>query len=168
MYTTLIDAATLAAHLADPGWVVLDARFDLTAPERGEVLYRGGHIPGARYVSLDAHLSGVKTGANGRHPLPAPDVAAATFGALGVSRDRQVVLYDADLGMFPARGWWMPISARSFPDRRERSRVTSGWATSTARRLSPQQGEQVKVTVSTLGDDAVAIGAALSSSRAGA
>ncbi len=107
MYTTLIDVAALAAHLADPEWVVLDARFDLTAPEKGEVLYRGGHIPGARYVSLDAHLSGPKTGANGRHPLPAPDVAAATFAALGVSRQSQVVLYDADMGMFAARGWWM-------------------------------------------------------------
>lgn len=107
MFTTLIDAATLAAHLADPDWVVLDARFDLTAPERGEMLYREGHIPGARYVSLDAHLSGPKTGANGRHPLPSPEVAAATFASLGVSRQCQVVLYDADLGMFAARGWWM-------------------------------------------------------------
>ncbi|HUU36336.1 MAG TPA: sulfurtransferase [Vicinamibacterales bacterium] len=107
MFTTLIDAATLAAHLADPDWVVLDARFDLTAPEQGEVLYRAGHIPGARYVSLDAHLSGQKTGANGRHPLPSPEVAAATFASLGVSRQRQVVLYDADLGMFAARGWWI-------------------------------------------------------------
>lgn len=38
----------------------------------------------------------------------------------------------------------------------------------TARRLLPQQAEQVKVVLSTLGDDAVAIGAALASSRAGA
>ncbi|MEP7117351.1 MAG: sulfurtransferase, partial [Acidobacteriota bacterium] len=107
MHTTLIDAATLAAHLDDPTWVVLDARFDLTAPAKGEALYREGHIPGARYVSLDAHLSGAKTGANGRHPLPSPEQAAANFGALGVSRDSQVVLYDADMGMFAARGWWM-------------------------------------------------------------
>ena len=107
MYTTLIDAATLAQHLDDPSWVVLDARFDLTAPAKGETLYREAHIPGARYVSLDVHLSGAKTGTNGRHPLPAPDVAAATFGSLGVSRQAQVVLYDADLGMFAARGWWM-------------------------------------------------------------
>ena len=107
MHTTLIDAATLAAHLADPTWVVLDARFDLTAPAKGEALYREAHIPGARYVSLDAHLSGAKTGRNGRHPLPSPEAAAAAFGALGVSRDRQVVLYDADMGMFAARGWWM-------------------------------------------------------------
>jgi predicted NBD/HSP70 family sugar kinase len=35
----------------------------------------------------------------------------------------------------------------------------------TTRRLLPQQGEQVKVLLSTLGDDAVAIGAALASRR---
>ena len=107
MYTTLIDVATLAQHLDDPSWVVLDARFDLTDPAKGEALYRQAHIPGARYVNLDAHLSGTKTGANGRHPLPTPDATAANFGALGVSRQHQVVLYDADMGMFAARGWWM-------------------------------------------------------------
>jgi predicted NBD/HSP70 family sugar kinase len=37
--------------------------------------------------------------------------------------------------------------------------------TETARRLPPQQVEQVRVVLSTLGDDAVAIGAALSSAR---
>jgi thiosulfate/3-mercaptopyruvate sulfurtransferase len=107
MFTTLIDAPTLAQHLDDPTWVVLDARFDLTQPGKGEALYREGHIPGARYVSLDAHLSSEKTGTNGRHPLPAPDVVAARFGALGISNASQVVLYDADMGMYAARGWWM-------------------------------------------------------------
>jgi glucokinase len=38
----------------------------------------------------------------------------------------------------------------------------------TTRRLLPQQAQHVKVVLSTLGDDAVAIGAALASSRAGA
>lgn len=38
----------------------------------------------------------------------------------------------------------------------------------TTRRLLPQQAEQVQVVLSTLGDDAVSIGAALASSRAGA
>lgn len=107
MFTTLIDPQTLAGHLDDPTWVVLDARFDLAAPARGEALYREGHIPGARYVSLDTHLSGAKSGTNGRHPLPAPGVAASRFGALGIGAGTQVVLYDADMGMFAARGWWM-------------------------------------------------------------
>ena len=98
MHTTLIDAATLAAHLDAPSWVVLDARFDLANPAKGETLYREGHIPGARYVHLDTHLSGEKTGQNGRHPLPTPEVAAARFGALGIGPDTQVVIYDGDTG----------------------------------------------------------------------
>ena len=64
MFTTLIDPQTLAAHLNDPTWVVLDARFDLAAPGKGQALFHEGHIPGARYVHLDTHLSGAKTGAN--------------------------------------------------------------------------------------------------------
>ncbi|MGE0815925.1 MAG: sulfurtransferase [Vicinamibacterales bacterium] len=107
MHTTLVDPATLAAHLDDPAWVVLDARFDLAAPDRGEALYRAGHIPGARYLDLERHLSGEKTGANGRHPLPSRDEAARRFGALGIGAGSQVVLYDADMGAFAARGWWM-------------------------------------------------------------
>ena len=96
MFTTLIDPETLAAHLNDPTWVVLDARFDLAAPDKGQALFREGHVPGARYVHLDTHLSGPKTGANGRHPLPSPDDAATRFGALGIGPDTQVVLYDGD------------------------------------------------------------------------
>ena len=48
MHTTLVDPALLRDHLADPSWVVLDARFDLTAPARGAAQYGEGHIPGAR------------------------------------------------------------------------------------------------------------------------
>ncbi len=107
MFTTLIDPQTLAAHLNDPAWVVLDARFDLAAPDKGQTLFHEGHIPGARYVHLDTHLSGAKTGANGRHPLPSPEDAATRFGALGIGPGTQVVLYDGDTGMFAARGWWM-------------------------------------------------------------
>ena len=107
MHTTLIDTATLAAHLDDPSWVVLDARFDLAAPAKGESLYREPPVPGARYVHLDTHLSGEKSGTNGRHPLPTPEVAAARFGALGIGPDVQVVIYDGDTGMYAARAWWM-------------------------------------------------------------
>jgi len=107
MYTTLIDPVSLMSYLNDPSWVVLDARFDLTAPTKGEALYREGHIPRARYVNLDTDLSGPKIGTTGRHPLPDPAVAAATFGRLGIGPDSQVVVYDADAGQFAARAWWM-------------------------------------------------------------
>ncbi|MCC6380416.1 MAG: sulfurtransferase [Burkholderiales bacterium] len=108
MHDTLIDPATLASRLGDPGWVVLDARHDLAHPVdwgRGE--YRKGHVPGAVFVHLDTDLSAPKNGSNGRHPLPAPDVAAALFGRCGIGAATQVVCYDQDSGMIASRAWWM-------------------------------------------------------------
>ena len=107
MFTTLISPASLAAHLADDRWVVVDCRFDLAEPEKGELQYLDLHIPGARYAHLDRDLSGEKTGANGRHPLPTAEQMRERFGALGIGPDRQVVAYDADTGMYAARLWWM-------------------------------------------------------------
>ena len=107
MFKTLIDPATLAGHLDNPDCVVIDTRFDLADPAKGEQQYREGHIPGARYAHLDRDLSGEKTGSNGRHPLPTPDQMRARFGALGIGASKQVVVYDADNGMFAARLWWM-------------------------------------------------------------
>ena len=107
MHKTLVSPSTLAQYLNDPNWVVTDCRFDLTDPGKGETQYRAGHIPGARYAHLDRHLSGPKTGTNGRHPLPDTDVMARTFGELGIAPHTQVVAYDADSGMFAGRLWWM-------------------------------------------------------------
>lgn len=107
MFTTLIDAESLAAHLADPDWIVIDCRFDLVDPDQGERQYLDAHIPGARYAHLDRELSGAKTGTNGRHPLPTADEMRERFGRLGIAPGRQVVVYDADTGMFAARLWWM-------------------------------------------------------------
>jgi thiosulfate/3-mercaptopyruvate sulfurtransferase len=107
MFKTLIDPSTLATRLDDPSWVIVDCRFDLADPASGEQQYRAGHIPGARYAHLDRHLSGPKTGSNGRHPLPDPDILCRTFTDLGISAGSQVIAYDADSGMFAARLWWM-------------------------------------------------------------
>ena len=107
MHKTLVTPATLAQHVNDPSWVVVDCRFDLTDPGKGEALYRAGHIPGARYAHLDRHLSGPKTGTNGRHPLPETDVLCASLGSLGIAPHTQVVAYDADSSMFAGRLWWL-------------------------------------------------------------
>jgi len=107
MHETLIRPGDLAPHLADPRWVVVDCRFDLANPAWGEDQYVAGHIPGARYAHLDRDLSGTKTGANGRHPLPGVEQMKATFGALGIGQGTQVVAYDTDSGMYAARLWWM-------------------------------------------------------------
>ncbi len=110
MYTTLIDAQTLARALAGPGSegiLVLDCGFDLTDPGAGRRQYEAGHLPGAAYVHLDDTLSGAKTGANGRHPLPDREALAAALAALGADADTQIVAYDNAGGMYAARLWWL-------------------------------------------------------------
>jgi thiosulfate/3-mercaptopyruvate sulfurtransferase len=106
-YTTLVTTDTLAAHLADPRWIVVDCRFDLQNEELGRTQYLTAHIPGAVYASLADDLSGKKSGMNGRHPLPSIDLFAATVRRLGIDRDTQVVAYDQDAGIYASRLWWM-------------------------------------------------------------
>lgn len=107
MHKTLVSPSVLAQHLNDPSWVVIDCRFDLADPGKGEELYRHSHIPGARYAHLDRHLSGAKTGTTGRHPLPPSDEIIRVFSELGIGPHMQVIAYDADSGMYAARLWWM-------------------------------------------------------------
>jgi thiosulfate/3-mercaptopyruvate sulfurtransferase len=105
-YTTLVDTDTLARHLDDPTWVVFDCRHDLARPDWGAAEYARSHIPGARFLHLDRDLSAPMTGTNGRHPLPDPEAIAAKLGAAGVGPATQVVLYDAQAGVYAARAWW--------------------------------------------------------------
>ncbi len=103
-YTTLISTTDLAvAH----DIAIVDTRFDLTRPDWGEEEYRAGHIPGAVYAHLDRHLSGPKTGGNGRHPMPDLGAFKAQLGTWGIQAGVQVVVYDQIDGMYAARLWWM-------------------------------------------------------------
>lgn len=106
-YTTLVDAGTVAAHLADPDWVIVDCRFTLTVPAAGEAAWREAHVPGAHYAHLDRDLARPKTPTTGRHPLPDPVAFAAALGRWGVAPGRQVVVYDDSFGAMAARLWWM-------------------------------------------------------------
>ncbi len=106
-HTTLVSTAELAAHLDDPAWVVFDCRHDLAKPDSGAQDYAASHIPGARFLHLDRDLSAPATGKNGRHPLPDPQAFMRTLGAAGVDARTQVVAYDAQVGVYPARLWWM-------------------------------------------------------------
>ena len=105
MFTTLISADELKARLQ--ACIVIDCRFDLSAPEAGRAAYLQAHIPGALYAHLDTDLSGPKTADAGRHPLPDPAQLATTFGRFGITASSQVIAYDADNGMFAARLWWL-------------------------------------------------------------
>ncbi|MFZ6027972.1 MAG: sulfurtransferase [Chloroflexota bacterium] len=109
MFTTLITPLELAAHLDDPNWIVVDCRFSLADTGRGRAAYEQAHVAGAIYAHLNDDLSStVIPGVTGRHPLPAPEAAAAAFGRLGISPGMQVVAYD-DMGgaLAAARLWWM-------------------------------------------------------------
>ena len=104
-YTTLIDVATLAAHLNDADWLVVDVRHQLADVDYGERVYAEGHIPGAVFLHCDRDLSGGTTGSNGRHPLPSPARLAARLGEVGIGAATQVVVYDDAQGMIAGRLW---------------------------------------------------------------
>lgn len=107
-FTTLIDPNDLAAQLANPGWAIVDCRFALADPDRGEQAYLAGHIAGAVYAHLDRDLAGpVVPGRTGRHPLPEIAAFAQTLGNWGIGPGVQVVAYDDAGGAMAARLWWL-------------------------------------------------------------
>ncbi len=106
-WRTLISAAELAPHAADPHWLIVDCRFELGKPDSGERAYAAGHIPHAIYAHLDRDLAAPIAPATGRHPLPQPAKFAATLARWGVTPKTQVVAYDADNAAYAARLWWL-------------------------------------------------------------
>ena len=106
-FTTLIDVATVSAHLTDEAYRVVDCQFALNDPAWGQKAYHAAHIPGALFADLNRDLSGRPTGLNGRHPLPEVDDLRRVFGRLGIAEGIQVVAYDQDTGMFASRLWWL-------------------------------------------------------------
>ena len=103
MHTTLISAETLAQ--TRDRLRILDCRARLGDPEFGPQAYSAGHIPGARYASLDDDLAG-PPGAGGRHPLPDRHRLRDRFRAWGINDNDQIVAYDDAGGAFAARAWW--------------------------------------------------------------
>jgi thiosulfate/3-mercaptopyruvate sulfurtransferase len=107
-YETIVDVTTLAAHIGDPSWRIVDCRFKLGDPEAGARAHAEGTIPGAIYAHLDRDLSSpVIPGRTGRHPLPEREAFAATLGRWGIDESTQVVAFDDIGGAFAARTWWM-------------------------------------------------------------
>jgi len=104
----LISADQLAARLHEPALRILDCRYALDDPDYGGRSYADAHIPGARHADLERGLSGkIVPGVTGRHPLPHPEDLIATFRALGLNNDSEIVLYDDGPGAFAARAWWL-------------------------------------------------------------
>ncbi len=104
-WTTLVDAASLAAALDRDDLVLLDCRSVLTDPGDGARAHAEGHIPGAFHADLERDLSDMAQAGQGRHPWPRAEAFARTIARWGVTPTTQVVAYDADNGMYAARAW---------------------------------------------------------------
>jgi thiosulfate/3-mercaptopyruvate sulfurtransferase len=109
MHTILITAEALVALLKSSSPpMVFDCSFDLTDPAKGRAQYEEQHIPGARHADLNRHLSAHDAApSEGRHPLPSREQFAAWLGEVGLSPDRQVVVYDRQGANYCGRLWWM-------------------------------------------------------------
>jgi thiosulfate/3-mercaptopyruvate sulfurtransferase len=102
--TDPVVAVGALSALDDPV-VFADVRWYLGEPERGHAAYEIGHIPGAVYIDLEAHLS--SSDGPGRHPLPVREEFAARLSRLGIGDGDTVVAYDDRGGAVAARLWWM-------------------------------------------------------------
>lgn len=102
---SLVDTDWLEAHLDDPNVKILDGSWHLPATGRdGLAEYTTSHIPGAEHFDINAVSD--KTSSL-PHMLPTADAFAAAVGAMAITNDHRVIVYDAD-GLFSApRVWWM-------------------------------------------------------------
>ena len=107
MSTPLISTQQLADQLRSDKIIICDCRHDLMDLEKGRRAYAEGHIPGAHFLHLDENLSGIKTGKNGRHPLPDIDAFAKKMGDIGIDGTKQVIAYDDAGGPYATRLWWL-------------------------------------------------------------
>ncbi|KAB0573110.1 3-mercaptopyruvate sulfurtransferase [Brucella pituitosa] len=101
----VISRDDLKARLGEPGLAIVDASWYLPAAGRnGRDEYDAAHIPGA--VFFDQDLIADK-GSGLPHTLPSPELFARHVGAMGITADETIVVYDGP-GMFSApRVWWM-------------------------------------------------------------
>jgi thiosulfate/3-mercaptopyruvate sulfurtransferase len=107
-WSTLVSAEELSQSLGREGLVVVDCRFSLADPSAGGAAHAKAHIPGAVYAHLDRDLSDQRKRGEGRHPWPEADAFTAKLGEWGITRDSQVVAYDAgDGGLAAARLWFL-------------------------------------------------------------
>jgi len=105
MTDALVTTAWLADHLDDPAVVVLDGTYHLpTAKRDADAEFPEGHIPGAQRFDIDAVCDPADPLP---HMVPTAEAFAAAVGALGISNDTLVVVYDVYGLQSAARTWWM-------------------------------------------------------------
>ncbi|TIS58719.1 3-mercaptopyruvate sulfurtransferase [Mesorhizobium sp.] len=100
-----VDADWLQNRLGEPGLTIVDASWYLPAQKRdARAEYDAAHIPGARFLDQDA-VSDPDSPLP--HTLASPQYFAQYVGAMGISADDIIIVYDGP-GFFSApRAWWM-------------------------------------------------------------
>lgn len=101
--THIVTADWLEARLGSPGLSVLDVSWYL-ADRNARDDHAARHVPGAGFFDQDGV---VEPGVNLPNALPSPEVFAAAAGALGVTADDTVVVYDAVGFRSAPRAWWL-------------------------------------------------------------
>jgi thiosulfate/3-mercaptopyruvate sulfurtransferase len=101
----IVDADWLQQRLGTPGLSIVDASWYLPAAGRNPATeYEAAHIPGALFFDQDAV---VDPDSPLPHALPRPEVFARHVGAMGISADDTIVVYDGPGVMSAPRVWWM-------------------------------------------------------------
>lgn len=102
--THFVSTDWLAAHLDDPQVQIVDASWHMpNSGRKGSAEFVEGHIPGAVFFDIDAVAD---TSSGLPHMLPDEKTFGEMAGALGISSDKTIVVYD-ELGLFSApRAWW--------------------------------------------------------------
>jgi thiosulfate/3-mercaptopyruvate sulfurtransferase len=101
----VVDADWLQSRLGSPGLSIIDASWYLPAHGRnGRAEYEAAHIPGAVFFDLDRVA---EEGASLPHTLPRPAAFAQSVGAMGISADDTIVVYDGPGFLSAPRVWWM-------------------------------------------------------------
>ncbi|HEX7711932.1 MAG TPA: 3-mercaptopyruvate sulfurtransferase [Sphingomonadaceae bacterium] len=101
----LVSTEWLARELGADDLCVIDATRHHFEPERdARAEYLGGHIPGALFLDLEALVDRSSPVDN---TLPTAEDFARAMRALGIDRDRRIVVYDDSIVKTAARAWFM-------------------------------------------------------------
>jgi thiosulfate/3-mercaptopyruvate sulfurtransferase len=100
----LVSTEWLSEHLRDRNLAVVDGSFFLPAQQRNaRAEFLDGHIPGAVFFDIETVAD---DSTELPHMLPGPALFGRVSGALGISENDTIVVYDS-LGLFSApRVWW--------------------------------------------------------------
>ncbi len=101
----LVSTEWLAANLAEPDLVVLDASLHLPAAARDAAAeFAAAHIPGARFLGLASLFDAASPVP---YAFPTPQQLAERLASLGAAPDAAIIIYDDSAIRTAARAWFV-------------------------------------------------------------